>query len=179
MTAISVTKARENIIRFSLLPALDCTLRCGRTPEEIRSILRIVTVEKGLTEAEGGEFVGTVSECGFEITPKLWYRNSFVPIIKGRFVPDGEAVLIHVRMRMHTFVTGFSVFWFGGVFLFLLAGGLYALQNGMRSAFPMIIQSILMLALGQATERIAFHRPAKAALKRLKELLQGTEVSKK
>ena len=43
----------------------------------------------------------------------------------------------------------------------------------------MIIQSIFMLALGQATERIAFHRPAKAALKRLKELLQGTEVSKK
>lgn len=164
---------------MGLFPSLDCTLRCGRTPEEIRSVLGVVTVQKKkrLMEVEGGEFVGTVSECGFEITPKLWYRNSFAPIVKGRFVPDGEAVLIHVRMRMHPLVTGFSVFWFGGVFLFLLAGVLYALQNGMSSAFPMIIQSILMLALGQATERIAFHRPAGAALKRLKELLQGTEAS--
>lgn len=106
-----------------LLPSLECDLYTRRTPEDIRVILSSVTVapEKKLISLfgpTGGDFSGQVSDSGFELVPILWYNNSYNPIIRGWVNTDGEGTRIHVEMRMHRFVSGFSVFWFGGVSFF-------------------------------------------------------------
>jgi hypothetical protein len=57
-------------------------------------------------------YEGTVSETGFKISRIIHYRNSFLPVIRGRFEPqvDGTTA-IHIHMGVHTFVIAFLGFW--------------------------------------------------------------------
>lgn len=164
-----------------LLPSLECDLYSGRTPEEIRIILGAVTVmqEKKLLRLfgpTGGEFAGSVSDSGFELMPVLWYNNSFNPVIRGWIEPYIEGTKIHVEMRMHKFVTGFSVFWFGGVAFFFLCGVIGFLFGKDPAMLLMILFPAVMFAFGQLTMRFGFYRPARQSIKRIMELTGGREV---
>lgn len=164
-----------------LLPSFECNLHSGRTPEDIRIILSSVTVAPkkriiSLFGPTGGDFVGQVSDLGFELVPILWYNNSYNPIIRGWMEEDEEGTKIHVTMRMHKFVSGFSVFWFGGVSFFFLIGVLLAFAEGLIPALPMVLGPVVMFIFGQITMRFGFYKPAKQSIKRIKELIGGREI---
>ncbi len=160
------------------LPSFECILECGRMPDEIRRMMELVTVQqnKKFFGSGDGEFTGTVSDSGFEIVPRLTYRNSFVPIIRGWIKTDGETSKIIIKMKMHSFTSAFCAIWFGSLFFFLIFGILMAFADGILSALPIIAQSAGMAGLGLMMVRFGFQRPAEKSLERLKELLGGKEV---
>jgi len=57
-------------------------------------------------------YQGTLSEAGFEIHRIIHSRNSFLPIIRGRFEPSPSGTLVRITMKLHPFTTGFLIFWF-------------------------------------------------------------------
>ncbi|AUT01436.1 hypothetical protein CLI64_14130 [Nostoc sp. CENA543] len=57
-------------------------------------------------------YEGSISEDGFQISRIIHYRNSFLPMIRGRFEVQSHQTLIHVEMNIHPFVMAFLGFWF-------------------------------------------------------------------
>ena len=60
-------------------------------------------------------FQGEITQNGFKITRIIHYRNSFLPIITGKFLPGNPRLKVEIRMGLHPFVTAFICIWFGGV----------------------------------------------------------------
>jgi len=57
------------------------------------------------------QYEGKVNRDTFEIKRAINYRNSFLPISKGRVEQHGDGSKITVKMRMHTVVLIFMIFW--------------------------------------------------------------------
>ena len=60
-------------------------------------------------------YTGTLSADGFTIQRIIRYRNSFLPVIKGRFSNPFGKTTIEIRMRPNTIVLIFMSFWMGVV----------------------------------------------------------------
>ncbi|PZD72551.1 hypothetical protein C1752_03386 [Acaryochloris thomasi RCC1774] len=62
-------------------------------------------------------YQGVVSEESFKIHRIIHYRNSFLPVIRGRFEEQGDMTLVHVTMSFHPVVSLFLgvwlLFWYG------------------------------------------------------------------
>lgn len=164
-----------------LLPSFEFALHSVRTPEDIRIILSSVTVVPkkrsiSLFGPTGGDFVGQVFDSGFELVPILGYNNSFNPIIRGWMEENEEGTKIYVTMRMHKFVSGFSVFWFGGVSFFFLIGVFLVFTEGLIPALSLVLTSVAMFVFGQLTMRFAFYKPAKQSKQRIMELIGGKDI---
>ncbi|HEY6484365.1 MAG TPA: hypothetical protein VIY54_12645 [Steroidobacteraceae bacterium] len=61
--------------------------------------------------ADQPAFIGDVMENSFRIRRDIHYRNSFLPVIRGRIEPDPLGSLVHVRMSLHPLVALFTIFW--------------------------------------------------------------------
>lgn len=83
-------------------------------------------------------FQGTVARDGFKITRIIHYRNSFTPIIRGRFQPRPAGCTISVTMQLHWFVMAFMCVWFGGVVLGMIALRVVCV-SGEATADPMLL----------------------------------------
>ena len=62
-------------------------------------------------ETRSEKFEGMVSAESFQITRIIRYRNSFLPVIYGRFATLGPGVRIEVTMKLHIIVLVFSFIW--------------------------------------------------------------------
>jgi hypothetical protein len=51
----------------------------------------------------------------FELQRAILYRNSFLPIIRGRIVPIEVGTRVNVTMYLHPVVALFMTFWLGAV----------------------------------------------------------------
>lgn len=58
-------------------------------------------------------FIGTVSDTSFKMRRDIQYRNSFLPLIRGRFGAIGTGTWVSVTMFIHPLVALFVVFWLG------------------------------------------------------------------
>jgi len=58
-------------------------------------------------------FVGTVQDDSFKIRRDIRYRNSFLPLIRGRIVPTGTGTRVSVTMFLHPLVAVFMTCWLG------------------------------------------------------------------
>ncbi len=56
-------------------------------------------------------YQGVVSEESFKIHRIIHYRNSFLPVIRGRFEEQGKSTLVHVTMSLHPLVAIFLGVW--------------------------------------------------------------------
>jgi hypothetical protein len=56
-------------------------------------------------------FEGNVLDRSFKITRITWRRNSFLPVIKGKLLPDGNGFRVIVKMRMVYYVAAFMLLW--------------------------------------------------------------------
>ena len=68
------------------------------------------------------EFEGLVTEQGFKIQKVIQYRNSFLPVLYGRFVPNEKGTKVDIHLTMDVLIIIFACVWltgFGAVFLWL------------------------------------------------------------
>ena len=79
------------------------------------------TLQNWMASNEKG-FEGTVNERGFKIEKTHYNRNSFIPVLYGKFKRTNEGTEVTVHLTMHVAVLIFSAFWMafcGGAFLLL------------------------------------------------------------
>ncbi len=57
------------------------------------------------------EYEGKVSQTGFRVNRKINYRNSFLPILYGKFIPTNYGTKVNIHMTMHPIVIVFCCVW--------------------------------------------------------------------
>jgi hypothetical protein len=57
--------------------------------------------------------IGIVDDDSFRVRRDIRYRNSFLPLVWGRFVSTPTGTRVNVIMFMHPLVALFMVFWLG------------------------------------------------------------------
>ncbi len=83
------------------------------------------------------QFEGTISKEGFRVVRNIYYLNSFIPLIKGRFDSSGSGGKIVITMSIHplvvlTFALVFAFFgYFFFTFLMELIPGILAISGGL------------------------------------------------
>jgi len=65
----------------------------------------------GVPPRESVPFLGTVTPTGFRIMRVIRGRDSFNPVIYGRFSPSGQHTRVRVVMTLHPLVWVFEAFW--------------------------------------------------------------------
>jgi hypothetical protein len=56
------------------------------------------------------EFEGTVNERGFKIQKVIHNRNSFLPVLHGKFFPTAKGIKIEAHLTLDTLILIFSSF---------------------------------------------------------------------
>ncbi|MBD2200248.1 MULTISPECIES: hypothetical protein [Calothrix] len=118
---------------------------------------------------EHAPYQGTVSEQGFQITRIIHYRNSFLPVIKGRFqIESSYQTEVHIKMSLHPFVMAFLGFWF---FFWYSATIPISLVGSMPNGMPILFlgMPILMLIIFW----FAFWNEANRSRNELTQIIQG------
>jgi hypothetical protein len=62
-------------------------------------------------KAEGAPFIGSVLDDSFKMRRNIRYRNSFLPMIRGRIASYGVGTRVSVTMFLHPVVVIFMIFW--------------------------------------------------------------------
>jgi hypothetical protein len=95
-------------------------------PVEVRNRLAGIVAQSGdvFPASSTKEFVGEVEDRTFRIYRKISYRNSFLPILRGRIEPQASGTRIRIRYDLHPFVCGFLIFF---IAVSLVNGGLVGL----------------------------------------------------
>lgn len=85
------------------------------SPQSRAEIVRALTDETDRWWAFSGArpFVASVSNDGFSLRVRQWYRNSFQTHLRARFHDEVNGTRMSCRVGMHPFVVGFMVVWFG------------------------------------------------------------------
>jgi hypothetical protein len=65
---------------------------------------------------------GSIYARGFTATRVIHYRNSFLPVLYGQFIPHKQGTTIHIRMMLHPLVLLFLANWLGLAGVFTLIG---------------------------------------------------------
>jgi len=83
--------------------------------ERLRSVHKTPRELAALPEPSRRElvtpFVGYVKEDSFSLKRNIRYRNSFLPLIRGRIVSTETGTQVKVTMFMHPVVAVFMAFW--------------------------------------------------------------------
>jgi hypothetical protein len=118
------------------------------------------------------DFEGRISLDGFNINRSIRYRNSFLPILHGRFRPTTKGTAVDVRMVMHPFVVVFLLFWcvILGIAFFQFAT--QVLQGGSISGRDLIPLGILVFIYVMVF--LSFGIEAERATRILKEIFGAT-----
>jgi cytochrome oxidase complex assembly protein 1 len=108
-----------------IMPIYAFHLDVPATPEVIAERLRsVVRAKRGFWESIrsawsrsdrwGPPFVGTVQATSFRLRRDIHYRNSFLPLIRGRTIPTvNGGSRVNVTMFVHPLTLIFMIFWFG------------------------------------------------------------------
>ncbi len=118
---------------MKLLPSEKLIYKTHLSKDEIINRLKNETEAKQwirtggvFTDEKYKTFEGIVNEDSFQICRIIRYRNSFLPQIEGEIEQEKENTLVHIKMRLHTFVIVFLIIWssflfLGGIFMMFIA----------------------------------------------------------
>lgn len=118
---------------------IETSMTLGEAVEKLNSVVKPWTWSSLLKRSDAVPFLGNVTSERFKIVRNIHYRNSFLPIIRGRFRQGHAGIVISVTMSLHPFVMAFMAVWFGGVVLgtIMLIGAL--LSGKTRFEISMLI----------------------------------------
>lgn len=98
-----------------MFPYEKFTINTSLHPEIVRQkLLAVVEPRKAIRWKINNyekPYEGEVGDHSFEINRIINYRNSFLPIIKGKIYPEGMGSKIDIKMAMHPFVVVFMSIW--------------------------------------------------------------------
>lgn len=132
------------------------------TPDPLPIVLQrlsenIETTKMFRFSRDHAPYQGTLSEQGFQISRIIHYRNSFLPIIRGRFEPQPNGTAIHLKMSLHPIVMGFLGFWYwtwyGAVIPMTLAGVVPGLMAAAVIGLPIAVLVIFLVAFWTEANR--------------------------
>lgn len=100
-----------------MFPNEKFTINSSLNPDVVRQkLLGVVEPPKairwGFRETKKS-YSGEVGEHYFKIMRIINYRNSFLPVIRGKISPEGMGSKIEIEMKLDTFVFVFILFWLG------------------------------------------------------------------
>lgn len=171
------------------LPFESYTLETKLSTKEVRTRLEAniesrqgIRNNNRLSGNTGKPYEGKMTSDSFEISRVINYRNSFLPVIKGRIDTYLGKTRITIKMRMVIFVMVFMFFWLGIVGLVclgILIMGIIQIRELLQHGFsPVVLIPFGMFALGSLLFTFAFKAESKKAKSFLSDLLEGQEVEK-
>ena len=167
-----------------IIPRMKFTIQTGKSPEEVRALLRSITdtQNKWLNVPGDKAFIGKVGETDFKFLPRLGevlfagvvmhVKDSFLPVIIGQIRGQENGTTVIVRMRLLRFVFAFLCVWFGITGMVFLAG-LLAVISGQPDGWGITASTAGFILVGQLLVRGGFYIPAKSAKRKLEDLLEG------
>jgi hypothetical protein len=125
-------------------------------------------------------YEGDIEYDNFYINRIIRYRNSFLPMITGHFVPTGSRIFIKIKMRPAIWVLVFMCFWMGVVglvCLFMIFGAFkeWPKSNG-KGFSPMVFIPFIMFLFGWTLSYFSFTYESRKAREFLATLFEGEEV---
>lgn len=117
-------------------------------------------------------YTGTISDTGFTIHRIIYYRNSFLPKIQGRFESLPQGTVVHITMQLHPLVLAFMLFWLVGWYSLTIpmaiAGTLTSDIFGGMAALFLVAPVVMHLVFF-----VAFWVEARRSRRELIQILQG------
>lgn len=141
---------------MKLIPHHTVTLKAAASKAVVSAQLSqnvepIKWIRVRLLARDHAPYQGVVSEDSFKIYRIIHYRNSFLPVIRGRFEERGDYTLIHLTMSLHPAVIAFlgvwTLMWCGFAIPIALAALSYS-GNGIFLVF--LLFPFLFLAIAWA-----------------------------
>jgi WD40 repeat protein len=117
-------------------------------------------------------YEGKLSDNGFEIHRIIHYRNSFLPIIRGRFEPLPEGTKVRITMGLHPLVMGFLAFWFLSWYSAILPMALFGLMPPNMAVLFVGLPLCVLMAFG-----CAFWYEADRSRRELTQMILGNSTS--
>jgi hypothetical protein len=154
--------------RFSFDTALS--------PHELARRLHLVTCAGEPRDASGEsgcEFVGDIGEERFRVTRNIAYRNSFLPVIRGRIEGTATGALVRVSMRPHAIAMVFIAAWVAALTPVTVAILAHVVAHGFN---PAVLVLVAFLGVSYALAAGSFTVESRRARKRLTEVLQAEDV---
>jgi len=127
-------------------------------------------------------YQGKIEGNQFEISRSIGYRNSFLPIIKGKVRSDLGGSSITISMQLHVLVMLFMIFWLGSVgfsFLTSLDWAVYDLLTTGQADLFSLFPPAGMFLFGYLLTMGGFKFEARKSKKHLYELLNGTKIEER
>lgn len=104
-----------------LIPYEYLIIKTHLSPEEAHCKLASVVEQRRSMRwcwifwSEHRPYQGRVSRDKFRLIRIIHYRNSFLPIVKGRIQQEVDGSCVHITMHPHIVVLGFMAFWLGAL----------------------------------------------------------------
>lgn len=115
-------------------------------------------------------YEGEVGDHSFEMMRIINYRNSFLPVIKGRITPEPMGSKIEIEMSLHPVVFVFMLIWLGMVGQF---GVLFLIASIAEGKFePAALIPVGMFIFGCLLPLIGFKPEAARSKKFFQQLLE-------
>jgi hypothetical protein len=156
---------------MKFLPFDNFKIYSSLSYDEVRQVLdeevepRKGFMLSGIFNTSDKPFRGEVFENTFKIFRNIRYKNSFLPIIKGKVSDNYPGTVIEINMRMVIFVYIFMAVWITGVSA--------ALIFTLREAFVASIIPLAMLVFAYLVMIVAYRYEAGKAKKFLNEIFKA------
>ncbi|MEM9976038.1 MAG: hypothetical protein AAF808_00255 [Cyanobacteria bacterium P01_D01_bin.2] len=162
---------------MNILPYKSFTLETStplaQVKQQLASRIEASRLVRSPFSGNHAPYQGTISDQGFDIRRTLNRRNSFVPIIQGRFEPHATGTRCHITMQLHPLVLGFMGVWLSlwcmGVIPIALFGGESPLTGLFLLVMPLGISAIFLAF---------FHYEAQGSQQELTKIITGREAPK-
>lgn len=159
--------------RTKLLPYRRLEFHGPLSPPELsRRIAAAVEPKRWIRlRAPTGQFEGIVTESSFEVQRIIWYRNSFLPRVKGTIDAGPRGSRVTVVMSLQPLVLIFVVIWLGAA---VAIEGVF-LARAVVGGVPLsaLLVPALMFLFGWALTSGAFAVEARKAERWMTELVQA------
>lgn len=161
--------------------SIDTELSEAEVVERLRAIVEPGNVFLAGLRRTNKLFAGEVSPDGFQILRLIFYRNSSLPILIGRFEIGPRGARVQVTMRLMRFVQVFLAVWFGFLLFFFVIVAVASLESifsfrktGFGSPLTLVGLAIGMGLFGYLIVTVPFGLEARKAQGLLEEALQAT-----
>lgn len=146
-------------------------LSSPKPPETVLQILRANTAAKRLSVHVPVDFHGTITGNTFRIQRNIQYRNSFLPVIRGRVEPTESGSEIRLKMSLPPWLKAVLAVWFIP-FVLVCVAMLCGTGNPKQAPLPTQIRLWGMLLFGILIAVVPFRIEAKKAQEKLESLFK-------
>jgi hypothetical protein len=127
----------------------------------------------GFGSTSRAAYEGEIWDTGFKVSRIIDYRNSFLPVIRGRFEPTPQGTQVHFTLAIHPAVGAFLVAWLGlwyGMTIPLMIFQLSTLINRGQGLLGLLFLGMPLVAL--TAFGFAFWAEARHSQRELSQILQ-------